>query len=131
MAINGGPRLLESFIIFSELKAPLSAEIGHLILLQHLPFILGRCKQSSAQWHKYNRDEIELALKQLYFNFTSQMFRELSHDEQLKRTTKDIYKHSQISRLEKPKGRQLHHNHKKVLFMTLMLLFEQCKERSW
>jgi hypothetical protein len=31
------------------------------------------------------------------------------------------------SRLENPKELQLHHNHEELLFLTVLLLFAQCK----
>jgi hypothetical protein len=37
------------------------------------------------------------------------------------------YTYSQTSRLENPEGLQLHHNHEKILFLTVLLLFAQCK----
>jgi hypothetical protein len=38
---------------------------------------------------------------------------------------------SQNSRLENPEEIQLHHNHEKILFLTALLLFEQCKMHYW
>jgi hypothetical protein len=38
---------------------------------------------------------------------------------------------SQISRLETPEELQLHQNHEKFLFLTVLLLFAQCKIRHW
>jgi hypothetical protein len=35
--------------------------------------------------------------------------------------------YSQTSRLENPEGLQLHHNHEKFLFLTVLLLFARCK----
>jgi hypothetical protein len=37
----------------------------------------------------------------------------------------------QTSRLENPEGLQLHLNHEKSLFMTVLLLFEQYKMHYW
>jgi hypothetical protein len=39
--------------------------------------------------------------------------------------------YSQTSRLENPEELQLHHNHEKFLFLTVLLLFAQCKMRYW
>jgi hypothetical protein len=39
--------------------------------------------------------------------------------------------YSQTSRLETPEELQLHHNHEKILFLTALLLFAQCKMHSW
>jgi hypothetical protein len=39
--------------------------------------------------------------------------------------------YSQTSRLENPKELQLHHNHEKILFLTVLLLFAQCKMHYW
>jgi hypothetical protein len=37
----------------------------------------------------------------------------------------------QTSRLEIPEELQLHHNHEKILFLTLLLLFAECKVNYW
>jgi hypothetical protein len=42
---------------------------------------------------------------------------------------RDLY--SQTTRLENPEELQLHHNHEKFPFLTVLLLFEQCKVRYW
>jgi hypothetical protein len=39
--------------------------------------------------------------------------------------------YSQTSRLENPEELQLHHNHEKILFLTELLLFAQCKMHYW
>jgi hypothetical protein len=53
-------------------------------------------------------------------------------DEQTKRTEREkINTCSQTSRLENPEELQLHHNHEKFLFLTVRLLFAQCKMRYW
>jgi hypothetical protein len=39
--------------------------------------------------------------------------------------------YSQTSRLETPEELQLHHNHEKFLFLTVLLLFAQCKMHNW
>jgi hypothetical protein len=39
--------------------------------------------------------------------------------------------YSQISRLETQEELQLHHNHEKFLFMTVLSLFAQCKMNYW
>jgi hypothetical protein len=52
----------------------------------------------------------------------------LSPDEQTKREENT---YSQTSRLETPEGLQLHHNHEKVLFLTVLSLFAQCKMHNW
>jgi hypothetical protein len=54
-------------------------------------------------------------------------------DERKKRTKieKKINKYSQTSRLENLEELQLHHNHEKFLFLTVLLLFAQCKMRYW
>jgi hypothetical protein len=41
------------------------------------------------------------------------------------------YTYSQISRLETPEELQLHHNHEKFLFLTVLLLFAQYKMNYW
>jgi hypothetical protein len=38
---------------------------------------------------------------------------------------------SQTSRLENPEGLQVHHNHEKFLFLTVLLLFSRCKMSYW
>jgi hypothetical protein len=35
------------------------------------------------------------------------------------------------SLLKKPEELQLHHNHEKFLFLTVLLLFAQCKIHDW
>jgi hypothetical protein len=35
------------------------------------------------------------------------------------------------TRLENPEELQLHHNHEKILFWTVLLLFAQCKMNYW
>jgi hypothetical protein len=42
-----------------------------------------------------------------------------------KKREKDTY--NQTSWLENPEKLQLHHNHEKFLFLTMLLLFAQCK----
>jgi hypothetical protein len=32
---------------------------------------------------------------------------------------------------EKPEGHQLHHNHEKFLFLTVLLLFAECEMYYW
>jgi hypothetical protein len=39
--------------------------------------------------------------------------------------------YSQTSRLENPEEFQLHQKHEEFLFLTLLLLFEQCKMNFW
>jgi hypothetical protein len=39
--------------------------------------------------------------------------------------------YSQTSRLENPEELQLHQNHEKILFLTVMLLFARCKMHYW
>jgi hypothetical protein len=39
--------------------------------------------------------------------------------------------YSQTSRLETPGELQLHQNHEKILFLTVLLLFAQCKMHYW
>jgi hypothetical protein len=39
--------------------------------------------------------------------------------------------YSQTSRLETPEELQLHQNHEKFLFLTVLLLFAQCKMHYW
>jgi hypothetical protein len=46
-----------------------------------------------------------------------------------KKREKSTY--SQTSELETPEGLQLHHNHEKFLFLTVLLLFAQCKMHYW
>jgi hypothetical protein len=45
------------------------------------------------------------------------------------RERKNTY--SQTSRLETPEELQLHQNHEKFLFLTVLLLFAQCKMHYW
>jgi hypothetical protein len=45
------------------------------------------------------------------------------------RDRKNTY--SQNSRLETPEELQLHQNHKKLLFLTVLFLFAQCKMHCW
>jgi hypothetical protein len=42
-----------------------------------------------------------------------------------KREKENTY--SQTGRLENPEELQLHHNHEQILFLTVLLLFAQCK----
>jgi hypothetical protein len=46
-----------------------------------------------------------------------------------KKRKKNTY--SQTSRLENPEELQLHYNHEKFLFLTVLLLFAQCKMHDW
>jgi hypothetical protein len=39
--------------------------------------------------------------------------------------------YNQTNRLETPEELQLHHNHEKIMFLTVLLLFAQCKMHSW
>jgi hypothetical protein len=39
--------------------------------------------------------------------------------------------YSQTSRLENPEELQLHHNHEKFLFLTVLSLFAECKMNQW
>jgi hypothetical protein len=49
-------------------------------------------------------------------------------DEQTKRTERERKNtYSQTSRLETSEELQLHHNHEKILFLTVLLLVAQCK----
>jgi hypothetical protein len=50
-------------------------------------------------------------------------------DEKTKWTKREKRKntYSQTSRLDHPEELQLHHNHEKFLFLTVLLLFAQCK----
>jgi hypothetical protein len=51
-------------------------------------------------------------------------------EEWTERERKNIY--SQTSRLENPEERQQHQNHEKfLLFLTVLLLFAQCKKHYW
>jgi hypothetical protein len=53
-------------------------------------------------------------------------------DEQYKMNRKrERRNNSQTSRLENPEELQLHHNHEKFLFLTVLLLFAQCKMHYW
>jgi hypothetical protein len=47
----------------------------------------------------------------------------------LKPRRKNTY--SQTSWHENPEELQLHHNHEKALFLTVLLLFAQCKMHYW
>jgi hypothetical protein len=49
--------------------------------------------------------------------------------EQREREREKTY--SQTSRLENPEELQLHQNHEKFLFLTVLLLFAQCKMHYW
>jgi hypothetical protein len=51
-------------------------------------------------------------------------------DEEMNREREEK-KYSQTSRLETPEELQLHHNHEKFLFLTVLLLFAQCKMKYW
>jgi hypothetical protein len=52
----------------------------------------------------------------------------LTPDEQTKLTERERKNtYSQASRLKNPEELQLHHNHEKFLFLTVLLLFAQCK----
>jgi hypothetical protein len=50
-------------------------------------------------------------------------------DEQRERERKNTY--SQTSRLETPEELQLHQNHEKFLFSTVLLLYAQYKMHYW
>jgi hypothetical protein len=50
-------------------------------------------------------------------------------NEQREREKKNTY--SQTSRLENPEELQLHQNHEKFLFLTVLLLFAQFKMHYW
>jgi hypothetical protein len=50
-------------------------------------------------------------------------------NERKEREKKNTY--SQTSLLENPEELQLHHNHEKFLFLTVLLLFAQCKMHYW
>jgi hypothetical protein len=53
----------------------------------------------------------------------------MSKQNEQKERIKNTY--SQTSRLETPEEFQLHHNHKKFLFLAVLLLFAQCKMHYW
>jgi hypothetical protein len=53
----------------------------------------------------------------------------MSKQNEQKEGEKNTY--SQTSRLENPEELQLHHNHEKILFLTVLLLFAQCKMYCW
>jgi hypothetical protein len=53
----------------------------------------------------------------------------MSKQNEQKERNKNTY--SQTSRLENPEELQLHHNHEKFLFLTVLLLFAQCKMHYW
>jgi hypothetical protein len=82
---------------------------------------------------------MEPALRKTYVNLIFQDVRGLSHEKEeelinrLNKMNKKREKntHSQTSRLENPKGLQLHHNHEKFLFLTVLLLFAQYKMYYW
>jgi hypothetical protein len=65
----------------------------------------------SAKWHRYNRDGKNLSVEN--------------------RTNKESSIYSQISRLENLKELQLNANHDKIPFLTVLLLFENCKTHCW
>jgi hypothetical protein len=46
-----------------------------------------------------------------------------------KKERKNTY--NQTSQLENPEELQLHHNHKELLFLIVLLLFAQCKMHYW
>jgi hypothetical protein len=53
-------------------------------------------------------------------------------DEQTKQSKKERENlNSQTSRLENPEKLQLHHKHETFLFLTVLLLFAQCKLHYW
>jgi hypothetical protein len=74
---------------------------------------------------------MEPALRIAYVNLISQnasWFHRLN--ENRKREKKKNYMLSD-QRLENPEELQLHHNHEKFLFLTVLLLFAQCKMNYW
>jgi hypothetical protein len=54
---------------------------------------------------------------------------QMSKQNEQKEREKNAY--SQTSRLETPEELQLHHNHEKFLFFTVLSLFAQCKMNYW
>jgi hypothetical protein len=53
-------------------------------------------------------------------------------DEQSKLKEREKKKtYSQTSRLDNPEELQLHHNHEKILFLTVLLFFAQFKMKCW
>jgi hypothetical protein len=53
----------------------------------------------------------------------------MSKQNEQKEREKNTY--SQTSRFETPEELQLHHNHEKLLFLSVLLLFAQCKMHYW
>jgi hypothetical protein len=53
----------------------------------------------------------------------------MSKQNEQKESEKNTF--SQTSRLETPEELLLHHNHEKFLFLTVLLLFAQCKMYYW
>jgi hypothetical protein len=54
---------------------------------------------------------------------------QMSKHKETKRERKNTY--SQTSRLEKPEELQLHYNHEKILFLTVLLLLAKLKMHYW
>jgi hypothetical protein len=54
---------------------------------------------------------------------------QMSKQNEQKEREKNAY--SQTSRLETPEELQLHHNHEKIMFLTVLSLFAQCKMNYW
>jgi hypothetical protein len=55
----------------------------------------------------------------------------LQMSKQNEQKEREIYAYSQTSRLETSEELQLHHNHEKFLFLTVLLLFAQFKMHNW
>jgi hypothetical protein len=60
-----------------------------------------------------------------------QMSKQNEQKEQNKTERERKNKYSKTSRLETPEELQLHHNYEKFLFLTVLLLFAQCKMYCW
>jgi hypothetical protein len=72
---------------------------------------------------------MEPALIKAYLNLTCQNVRGFSQRTNDQKEKKYIYSHT--SRLENPEELQLNHNHEKLLFSTVLLLFAQFKINNW
>jgi hypothetical protein len=66
-----------------------------------------------------------------HFTLISTKIKSEIPDKQLNRTNKNKNTYCQTSQLEKPEKFQLHQNHGKSLFWTVLLLFEQFKTLYW
>jgi hypothetical protein len=63
----------------------------------------------------------------MYHHEYKKLPRKTQMSKQNEQKERKIYTYSQTSRLENPEELQLHHNHEKFMFLTMLLLFAQCK----